>query len=62
MCVIYIYIYIIFFLPIGAIKHKFGDAQMNKKWPQIRLSLNQKCLDSKRKFLIVEGDVNKSTD
>ena len=47
-----------FFLPTGAIKQKFGDAQMNKRWSQIRLYLNKKnCLDSKRKVHNVEGNV-----
>ena len=52
-----------FFLPTGAIKQKFGDAQMNKRWSQIRLYLNKKnCLDSKRKVQNVEGNVDKSVD
>lgn len=33
-----------------AITEKFGDVQFQKKWGQIRQSLNQKCLDSKRKL------------
>ena len=27
-----------------------GDVQLQKNWGQIRQSLNQKCLDSKRKL------------
>ena len=38
------------FIHTGAITEKFGDVQFQKKWGQIRQSLNQKCLDSKRKL------------
>ena len=37
-----------------AIKEKFGEAHFNKKWMMIRQSLNQKCLDSKRKLSKIE--------
>ncbi|XP_078368480.1 uncharacterized protein LOC144652310 [Oculina patagonica] len=38
------------------IKEKFGEGALNKKWHAIRLSLNQKCLDSKRKIVPKKGD------
>ena len=52
-----VYKLLFFFLPTGAIKQEFGDTQMNKRWTQIRLYLNKKCLDSKRKVHNVEGNV-----
>ena len=38
----------------AAIKEKFGEVHFNKKWANIRQSLNQKCLDSKRKLSKIE--------
>ena len=38
------------FIHTGAITEKFGDVKLQKKWDQIRQSLNQNCLDSKRKL------------
>ncbi|KAJ7386059.1 hypothetical protein OS493_012393 [Desmophyllum pertusum] len=46
-----------------ALKEKFGEHQFTKKWSIIRQSLNQKCLDLKRKLskqetLANEDDAN----
>lgn len=34
---------------LGAIEEKFGEVQFVKQWPLICQSLNQKCLDSRKK-------------